>query len=117
MSRQVLAAVPDMFFASKIRATAEHLGVEVRFFRDVELLLSAVRERRPDLIVVDLQSTAFNAVELARRVRDLSEPNTVPLVGFYSHVLTELQEEAQQAGYRVMPRSAFAARLAEVLNG
>ena len=30
MAQRVLAAVDDMFFASKIKATAEHLGIDIR---------------------------------------------------------------------------------------
>ena len=44
MTRRVIAAVDDMFFASKIRATAEHLNVDVRFVRSVDSLMNAVRE-------------------------------------------------------------------------
>ena len=56
MKRTVIAAVDDMVFASKIRATAEHLNVDVRFVRSVDSLLNAVREGETALIVVDLHS-------------------------------------------------------------
>jgi len=42
----------------------------------------------------------------------------VPLLGFFSHVQTELQQAAIAAGYdRVMPRSAFTKNLAAILSG
>jgi hypothetical protein len=42
----------------------------------------------------------------------------VPLLGFFSHVQTELQQRAKEAGFdRVMPRSAFSKNLAEILGG
>jgi CheY-like chemotaxis protein len=118
MSRLVIAAVADLFFASKIRATAEPLGVELLFVRNADVLLSTARANKPNLIVVDLQSTNLDPLELAVRVRGDEELREVPLLGFYSHVLVELQEQAREAGYtHLMPRSAFSSNLAGVLSG
>ena len=36
MSHNVIAAVDDIFFAAKIRAVAEHLGVDVRFAKTMQ---------------------------------------------------------------------------------
>jgi len=44
--------------------------------------------------------------------------SAVPLLGFFSHVQTELQQAAKAAGFdRVMPRSAFTKQLSEILAG
>ena len=118
MSRIVVAAVSDLFFASKIRATAEHLGIEVRFVRNSQTLADIARGNPPDLFLVDLQSTNLDPIELAQTLRADERLNSVPLLGFYSHIQTELQERAIQAGYtHVMPRSAFSQRLGDVLSG
>jgi len=42
----------------------------------------------------------------------------VPVVGFFSHVQTELQRRAEEAGFdHVLTRSAFTKRLPEILSG
>jgi PleD family two-component response regulator len=116
MPRYIIAALEDLFFASKIRATAESLGVEVKFVRNASAAIAAANERRPDLIIVNLQ--ADYALNLARTVGTEADLKLVPLLGFYSHVETELQQQAREAGYtNVLPRSAFAARLPDVLTG
>ncbi len=116
MPRYIIAAIDDLFFASKIRATAESLGVEVKFVRNAETALAAANERRPDLVIVNLQ--ADYALTLARTVLADDQLKSVPLLGFYSHVQTELQQQAREAGYtNVLPRSAFAVRLPDILNG
>ena len=118
MNRTVIAAVDDMFFASKIRATAEHLGVEVRFARNAEALIASAQENKPALIIVDLQSQKINATALAKVLKRDERLTDIPLLGFYSHVLKELQQEAKDAGYtHVMPRSVFANKLPEILSG
>ena len=43
MGKYVLAAVDDMFFAAKIRATAEQLGLDVRFAKSAEDVLEKAR--------------------------------------------------------------------------
>jgi CheY-like chemotaxis protein len=117
-SRTVIAAVDDLFFAAKIRATAEHLGVEVRFVRSVDALIASARERKPELIIVDLQSQKIDPIEGANRLKTDHELSLIPVLGFFSHVLTEWQQRAKDAGYtHVMPRSAFSSRLPEILNG
>lgn len=118
MNHLVLAAVADLFFASKIRATAEHLSIELRFVRNADVMLASARATKPDLILVDLQSTNLNPIDLAQKLRADEALRSIPLLGFYSHVFTELQDRALEAGYtHVMPRSAFAAKLADVLRG
>lgn len=118
MSRTILAVVDDMFFASKIRATAEALAVEIAFPRTNEALLAKVAEKRPDLIVVDLHNQKSDPVELARQLKTKEELSSVPLLGFYSHVRADLQQSALAAGYdQVIPRSVFSRDLALTLKG
>lgn len=118
MSQQVIAAVADLFFASKIRTTAEGVGAEVSFVRNAEVLMSAVRKNKPDLVIVDLQATNIDPMDIAKRLRADEALREIPLLGFYSHILTELQDQAREAGYtHIMPRSAFSQKLAAILKG
>jgi CheY-like chemotaxis protein len=118
MSQTIIAAVDDMFFASKIRAVAEHLGLTVQFVKSVPAAIEAVRQEIPSLIVADLHSQRCQPLELARELKADDELRAIPIVGFFSHVETALQTAAQEAGYdRVMPRSAFSNNLAQILNG
>lgn len=105
-----------MFFASKIRATAEAVGVEVSFPRSVEKLVEKAREAKPALIVVDLHNTKVDPVELAREFKSNEDLRAVKLLGFFSHVHTDLQKNAIAAGYdQVVPRSVFARDLGQIL--
>jgi len=116
MSKTVVAVVDDMFFIAKIRAVAESIDVSLRFVRNVEAMISAVTESAAALVIVDLQSQKVSPVEVAKRLKADPVLAAIPLLGFYSHVETELRAEAEKAGYdRVMPRSAFSANLAQIL--
>jgi PleD family two-component response regulator len=118
MSKPVIAVVDDMFFASKIRATAEHLGVQVRFARSTDEALKAAHQEEPSLVIADLHAQKCDPFNLAEQLKADETLRAVPLVGFFSHVQTELQHRAKQSGYdRVMPRSAFTKNLPEILSG
>jgi CheY-like chemotaxis protein len=118
MSRSVIAVVDDLFFASKIRGTAEELGVRPRFARSVEVMLEAARRDQPALIICDLHSQKVDPMDLAKQLKADEELRSIPLLGFFSHVQTELQHQAEQAGYdQVIPRSAFSKYLGEILSG
>lgn len=118
MTRTVIAVVDDLFFASKIRGTAEQLGVTVKFARTAAALTEAARRDLPALIICDLHSEKVDPNELARQLKADDQLKPIPLLGFFSHVQTELQRQAEQAGFdRVIPRSAFSAHLVQIIRG
>ena len=118
MSRNIIAFVDDLFFASKIRGTAEELGVNVTFARNIDVMLQAARRDQPSLIICDLHSQRVDPMELARQLKADEQLRSIPLLGFFSHVQTELQRQAAAAGFdQAIPRSAFAKNLGEILSG
>jgi len=118
MTRNIIAAVDDMFFAAKIRATAEALGVNIKFHRRLDSLLTAAGEQSPDLILIDLHNEKLDPIELARELKANESLVGIPLLGFFSHVQSELQRAAIEAGFdQVIPRSVFSRDLAEILAG
>ena len=118
MNRRVIAAVSDMLFASKIRGTAEQLNVTVDFARTEAGLFDYAKTEVPSLFILDLQDTRLDPFALAARLKSDEQLRAVPLVGFFSHVETELQRRAQEAGVEhVLPRSVFSRNLAEILRG
>ena len=118
MSRNVIAVVDDLFFASKIRGTAEALGVAVSFPRHADGVREVIQCNPPALIICDLHSQKLDLMELAKSLKTSADTKDIPLVGFLSHVQTDLRTAAEEAGFdRVMPRSLFTTNLAAILNG
>src|SRR5574341_643890 len=117
MNRTIIAVIDDLFFASKIRGTAETAGVSVRFVRSVSEAIEKARNEAPGLIVADLNARCCDPMELARGLKTDHALNAIPLLGFFSHVQTELQQAAITAGFdHVMPRSAFSKNLRQILT-
>ena len=112
----ILVAVDDLLFSSKIRATAKQLGLDVQFARTQEEILAQARTLDPALVIFDLNSAKIDAVAAIAALKAASDSSRTRIVAFASHVHTALIAAARQAGADdVMPRSMFAAHLADVL--
>lgn len=113
----ILAIVDDLFFRSKIRTTAKHLGVPITFARSADELIEQARSESPSFIILDLNSRAVDPLEAMAALRADADLASVPTLGFVSHVQTDLIERARAAGVtEVMARSAFAANLGDILS-
>lgn len=114
----ILVAVDDMFFASKIRGTAESLGVPVTMVRSQPGMEQAFASATPALVILDLNSQRMNPIEIIRLIKSLENGDAVTVIGFLSHVQVDLKQRAEEAGCdRVMPRSLFTQRLADIISG
>ena len=110
---RVVALIDDLFFQMKLAETAKQLGVEVKVATNGEAL-EGLMQSEPKLVIVDLnaRSQPLQAIERLRQTR-----KDVRVVGFLSHVQTELAAQAQAAGCNeVLPRSSFTQNLATILS-
>jgi DNA-binding NarL/FixJ family response regulator len=109
---RVVALMDDLFFQMKLAETAKQLGVEVKVATNGDALMGLIASE-PKLVIVDLnaRSQPLQAIEKLRQTH-----KGVRVVGFLSHVQTELAAQAQAAGCdEVLPRSSFTQNLAAIL--
>lgn len=115
--RQVLVAVDDLLFSSKIRAVAKQLGVDLTFARTPAEILERARSTAPSLIVFDLNSAKTDPIGTIETLKADASTAAARVLAFASHVHVDLIEQAKRAGAdEVLPRSAFAARLPDILQ-
>jgi CheY-like chemotaxis protein len=108
---QVLAAIPDLFFRSKVLEAAKALSVEVDVARDADEVLQKVRAEKPRLILMDLMAAAVQPLETLRTLQG------IPVVGFLAHEQVELREKALAAGCsEVLTKGQFSASLPSILQ-
>lgn len=109
-----IALVTDLIFATRIRTTAEDLGVLLRCVRTVEGLTAALTEHSVERVIVDLNADRVDVCAAIRVAR--AAPSVKRVVAYVSHVQADLAESARQAGAtRVLARSAFVAELPALL--
>ena len=114
MSKSIVACVEDLFFRSKIDATARHLNVPVRF-TDPKNLSKACREAETAAVLLDISANG-GPLEAVKKLRRDEATRGLPVIGFLSHVDLELAKQAEASGVtRVMARSQFSETLPDLV--
>ena len=114
---RVAILVDDMFFAAKINSAASACDRQIQRIRTREQLEGLVGDP-PAMVIIDLNSDRLDPLETIGFFKSRPELSAVPLVGFVSHVQTELIRGAQTAGCdHVLPRSAFTQMLLDIVSG
>ncbi len=109
---KVVAVISDLIFETKIRSTAQALGVETTVVRSLDALAAQFEGIRPSLLIVDLNTAGVAAVAAG----NVHTPRPY-VVAFVSHVDQDLAKQAAEAGAdQVMPRSRFTAELPRLLQ-
>ena len=112
----ILAVMSDLFFSVRINDAAKKRGTSAAFVKDAELALEKAKSN-PPLIIVDLNTTTLDAVALIRAIKADPQTAAIPVVGFLSHIQTQLRRDAEEAGCdTVLARSAFAQNVGSVLQ-
>ena len=113
----VVAVLDDLFFGAKIQETARHLGVPLVVAGASRDLAAVIREHRPVLVILDLQSETCRPLEAIRAIKSDPGLRATQVLGYYAHVRDELKAAAAEAGCDdVLPRSALSTRLPEILR-
>jgi CheY-like chemotaxis protein len=116
VSATILVVVEDLLFFSKIQQTAKLAGVAVSQAARPALTKKLV-EDLPSAVILDLNSSSFQPLEVIRTLR--AEPNMrhIPVLGFVSHVQSALLAAAREAGCDVvLARSALVRQLPQLLR-
>jgi CheY-like chemotaxis protein len=114
MSKAIVACVEDLFFRSKIEATARHLNVPVRFASPAELS-KELRKGGAVAVLLDLTGNG-KPLDAVRSLRKEKGGHDLPVIGFLSHADRQLARDAEAAGVtRIMARSEFSETLPDLL--
>ncbi len=117
MSVSILVAVDDLFFQSKILATAAVAGIPATVAASRESVIAQAEAFPPALIILDLHSARFPALDLLRALKSHPTLRTTPVLGYFSHVQRNVGAAATEAGCDiVLPRSAFSEKLPDLLK-
>ena len=114
--KKIIAVLDDLFFTVKILDAAKRAGFAIEFVKsETDAVLKA--KEHPELILLDLNCAAVDAVKLIGQLKAAEETRAVDLVGYVSHVQGELKQQAQDAGCNmVLARSAFSQNLPQILK-
>jgi CheY-like chemotaxis protein len=111
--------VGDLFLRARVEGLARGAGVATRFFAAPEALVQelAATAAPPSLVIVDLSDREQRGFAVLEGLSARGKARTPPVLAFYSHVETATRERAIALGAsRVVPRSAFVARFASLVE-
>lgn len=115
-SKKVVAGVSDLFFCSKISATAKQVGALVEFAGSPQAILD--KAAGADLIILDLGQNSLDPLSLIGKLKANPASAHISLVAFVNHERLDLIEGARQAGCdQVLNRGAFSQELPQLLRG
>lgn len=113
----IVCAVDDLIFSVKISTAARALGVGLCFERTPGNIVATVRDKRPALVIFDLNSGRLAPMSVIAALKADPELKHTRTLGYVSHVDTGTVEAARRAGIdQVLARSAFTERLGEILT-
>ena len=113
----IVCAIDDLIFSIKVRTAAKALNAAVYFERSADALLTTIREKRPSLVVFDLNSQKLRPLEAIAALKQEPDLSQIRILGYVSHVDTATIDAARAAGAdQVMARSAFVAQLGDILT-
>ena len=114
----ILYFAADLLWASRIKATADAVGVPARPVRSIEMLEARLADSDVRAVVLDLDkpAEAMSLLERLRGAKATDRDRGIRVLAFGPHVLKELFQAARDAGAdEVMARGAFDHALDEIL--
>jgi len=112
----VLIVVDDLIFLSKIEETARLVGLAAKVVDPDRLMEESGRESAT-AVLLDLNHRSGKALEVIRALKSNPGEGVAPVIGYLSHVQTDLAAAAREAGCDVvLPRSAFVQQLPGLLR-
>ena len=115
-TKSVLAVLEDLFFTVRINEAAKRAGLGITFVKSQRDTLDHAATH-PALIILDLNFSSIEPVELIRKLKDDPDLQKISLLGYVSHVQGELKQEAHDAGCdMVLARSAFSQNLLPIMK-
>lgn len=113
----VLVVVDDLFFSSKIGETVRQLGGKPVFAAEVSEIPDCPDDGPPAAIIVDLDLSRADAVDLISHLRDSEATRDTPMMAYGRHTRPEAFVRARAAGCeRAVPRSEFVKILPEFVE-
>lgn len=115
----ILFICADLLWATRIKSTAESVGVAARPVRTLEMLEARLADSPVHALVVDLEAgdAGIGLIERLRGDGASDAERAITVLAFGPHVMTELFERARAAGAdRAVARGGFSAQLPQILK-
>jgi len=102
----ILVAIDDLFFLSKIKTALESQGCTVRVASQSSSLLKMAQEQVPSLLILDLGLAALDAPVFLDALRGTAGLSRIPVLGYTNHTrVPDWEERLKDKNVKVVPNS------------
>ena len=108
--RLILVVEDNELNLKLVRDVLRHAGYEVMEARTGEQGVALAAERRPDLVLMDLQLPGIDGTEAMRQLRANALTEAVPVVAVTAFAMREDRDRAFQAGFDGYVEKPFSPR-------
>jgi DNA-binding NarL/FixJ family response regulator len=113
----IVCAIDDLMFSIRISTAAKSLQADVYFERSADKLLDTIRDKRPSLVIFDLNSARMRPLDAIASLKRDPDLATIRTLGYVSHSDAATIDAARAAGIdQVLARSAFVNQLGGILT-
>ena len=98
MSKRILGVEDQEDNRQSLRDLLGSVGYEMTEAWDGEASISAAKEQRPDLILMDIQLPLLDGYEATRRIKADPELKNIPIIAVTSYALSGDDGKARAAG-------------------
>ena len=114
--KKVVAVLNDLMFTVKIQEAAKRAGLEAIFVKSRQEAI-AQAQQHPAVMIIDLNDASAKPLDVIAQIKGDEQTNAIKLLGFVSHVQTDLKHAAEKNGCdAVFARSAFSHNLPAILR-
>lgn len=111
-SKKIVGVVEDLFFGVKITDAAKRAGLPIVYAKTEEAVLAQSADA--SLVIIDLNHASLPPIPI---IQKLKASTSARLLGYVSHVQTEVKQRALEAGCdTVLAKSAFSSSVGEIIK-
>lgn len=114
--KTILGFIPDLFFSTKVRDTAQYLGHATEMSRTTDDLIQKARQLAPSLVIVDLTAEEVNLEGPLMQLRGETQTATIPLLAFTTHAAWKQTAPLHRLCNQVVTKEVFSRDLPALLQ-
>ena len=114
--KTILGFIPDLFFSTKVRDTAKHMGHTAEMSRTTDDLIQKARALSPNLLIVDLTAEDVDLADRLTQLRGETQTAVIPLLGFTTHAAWKQTDPLHPLCNQVVTKEVFSRDLPALLQ-
>ena len=116
-TKNVLVAVSDVFFYTKIRDAFKPAGYTLQRLKSEADVEAKAKSLQPVAIVINMNDPALNGTQTLQTLKQDEELKRIPVLAFANHEEVETWRTAKELGIdKIVSRNEFSARTLALLE-